>query len=192
MQETKTISKLNDYISQNKLVNTYFGVRHGESIANVEKLIVSSIETQKGYGLTEKGQEQAKSAKEKYPFLNSDFIVFTSDFERAQETAKIISESINVVPKTTPYLRDRFFGSLDNSSAENYNKVWAHDETDMHFKGFKNESVNNVLDRLTKLMFDLEKTYTGKNILLVSHGDPLGILETQFAGISAGKFRSIE
>lgn len=191
MQETK-LKALRDYISENKLKNTYYGVRHGESIANVEKLIVSSFETQKGYGLTTKGKEQAKSTKESYSFLNSDFVILSSDFERALETATIIGECIGVSPTKTPLLRDRFFGSLDNSPASNYDKVWEHDPSDMNYKGYKNESVQEVLDRLTKLILELEEKYTDKNILLVSHGDPLGILETQFKGVPAGEFRTIE
>ena len=48
-----------------------------------------------------------------------------------------------------------------------------------------------MLDRTTALIADLERRYSGRHILLVSHGDPLQILQAGFLRIDPSRHRSL-
>jgi broad specificity phosphatase PhoE len=48
------------------LRNRYFGIRHGQSEANVKEIISSDIRTASAYPLTELGQSQAQGEFPRY------------------------------------------------------------------------------------------------------------------------------
>jgi broad specificity phosphatase PhoE len=48
-----------------------------------------------------------------------------------------------------------------------------------------------VLDRVTALIADLERRYSGRDILLVSHGDTLQILQAGFLRMDPARHRSV-
>ena len=170
-------------------------MRHGQSTANLDGLIVAKLENGilLSYGLTELGQEQSrKSAK---LFLSEqknqeEFVIVYSPFSRAKETAleiaKILqhSELIEI-----GNLRERDFGDLELMSNTNYNKFWVEDRANPDSKIFHSESPNEVLFRVTKVINDFEKRLfpAGQKIILVSHGDTLQILQTAFMNISVCK-----
>ena len=53
------------------------------------------------------------------------------------------------------------------------------------------ESAAAVLDRMTALVADLERRYAGRDILLVSHGDPLQILQAGFLRMDPAAHRRL-
>jgi probable phosphoglycerate mutase len=48
-----------------------------------------------------------------------------------------------------------------------------------------------VLDRATALIADLERRYSGRDILLVSHGDTLQILQAGFLRMDPARHRQV-
>ena len=88
-------------------------------------------------------------------------------------------------------LRERFFGDWEGSAADTYARVWAADQTDSDQVGGGVEPVAAVLDRTTALIADLERRYSGRHILLVSHGDPLQILQAGFLRLSPTSHRRL-
>ena len=54
------------------------------------------------------------------------------------------------------------------------------------------ESVNSVLERTTMVIKDLEKKYSQKTIIIVSHGDSLQILQTGFQKINPRFHRQLQ
>jgi broad specificity phosphatase PhoE len=48
-----------------------------------------------------------------------------------------------------------------------------------------------VLDRVTALVADLERRHAGRDILLVSHGDTLQILEAGFLRLDPSRHRRL-
>lgn len=167
----------------NKLKNQYFAMRHGTSTANEADIIVSNPNNGTcGYGLSKKGRAEAQTtadyAKEKL-LLDSETVIIASDFMRARETAEILSKTLGVyIMTTTPKLRERFFGLLDGKKGENYNGIYNNDSKDIANTQNDVESVENVIVRVTALVNEMEKRYSGKNIVLVSHGDTLQILQS--------------
>ena len=53
------------------------------------------------------------------------------------------------------------------------------------------EPADEVLDRTTALVADLEERYAAQTVLLISHGDVLQILQCGFAGSEPGRHRSL-
>ena len=185
---------MNDPLSFASLRNSYFALRHGESIANVEGIIVSK--PQSGclpkYGLSEKGRLQvAETARLWGPVLSTDLLIYSSDFSRARETAEIIGREINAEILERIELRERFFGQLEGKSSQSYDVIWTQDAIDPTHSNFNVESVFQVQTRTTRLIAELEQKHSEKKILLVSHGDTLQILEAIFLDLNPAEHRSI-
>ncbi|MBN1778706.1 MAG: histidine phosphatase family protein [Candidatus Buchananbacteria bacterium] len=157
-------------------------MRHGQAGNNLDKVIVSEPKEGKAkFGLTRQGIDQVKKTIRQNKFLSGNFIIYHSDFKRTTQTAKLVSKTLGIrkVYKT-PLLRERFFGQLNGTATKNFILVWRNDQKDIKHGYAGGESVNDVLSRTTKLVADLEKKYQDKNILLISHGDTIEILQAAF------------
>ena len=174
------------------LKNRYYLMRHGQSLANTQGIIVSDPENGlAGYGLTDLGKQQAISSLQKFSMDTP--IIYASDFLRTQQTALIAQEILEPHGRIcfTPHLRERFFGDFELTSSDNYETVWAQD-CDMH-QGVKDnvEPVTAVLKRAFLCLGEIEDRFKGKNILLVSHGDTLQILLAFFKDWPPGCHRDV-
>jgi broad specificity phosphatase PhoE len=188
-----TDSSANHLRGIDRLANTFSIMRHGQSRANVAGVIVSNIETdrQGDYGLSELGRVQALETALGCG-LPTDTLICSSDFARARQTAEIVRAHLGA-PEVTlaEALRERNFGVWEGSATANYARVWAADETDADQVGSGVEPVAAVLDRTTALIVDLERRYSGRHILLVSHGDTLQILQAGFLRLSPTRHRRL-
>jgi broad specificity phosphatase PhoE len=175
------------------LANTYSVMRHGQSKANVAGIIVSRIESDRhgDYGLSELGRTQALEAAQACD-LPRDIVICSSDFSRARQTAEIVRAYLDAPGvDLAEALRERCFGEWEGSATDNYARVWAADESDSPQVGDGVEPTTVVLDRTTALIVDLERRYSGRHILLVSHGDTLQILQAGFLRMSPASHRSL-
>lgn len=173
------------------LKNQYYIMRHGESQANIEGIIVSNpkIGTVQ-YGLTDKGREDVRKSGVKSNLKDFLDIIYSSDFLRTIETGEIISEICNGIEIVrTPLLRERYFGNFDGTADSNYEKVWEKDEFDSGSRPNDSESTLEVKDRIVKLFHFIEKKENNKNILLVAHGDILQIMKRVIKNMDPGKHR---
>lgn len=175
------------------LRNRYWVLRHGKSIPNEKGLIVSSLENgiRLEYRLASEGVEQAqlagklflKELQEKNIPLENVRICY-SPFARTSHTAEVVASVLNLPfegpqCKVIEDLRERYFGpTFELLSHEKYPEIWAMDENDPFTKPEGGESVDDVASRLASAMATMESEYQGCAILVVSHGDPLQILQT--------------
>ncbi|XP_058213839.1 uncharacterized protein LOC131325541 isoform X1 [Rhododendron vialii] len=175
------------------LGNRYWVLRHGKSIPNEMGLIVSSMEngTLEEYSLAPEGVNQAQLAGELFQkelmekkILIENVRICYSPFSRTSHTAKVVASVLDIPfdgpqCKVVEDLRERFFGpSLELSSHDMYSVIWALDEKYPFVKPEGGESVSDVVSRLTKALITIESAFQGCTILVVSHGDPLQILQT--------------
>lgn len=124
--------------------------------------------------------------------LGADTLIVSSDFLRARETAGIAASVLKAAPpRLDPALRERDFGDLDGKSDLEYPAVWALDAANSTLYPDGIESPESVRTRLVALVSRLEHEYSGRNILLVSHGDTLQILQACHAGLSAHRHREL-
>lgn len=212
----KESNRLQDYAT---LRNKYFALRHGQSKANVAKIIASDPEvacTQ--YGLSPLGHEQAQAAGshvvsyyeakhgEGSPLFGG-VCLLTSDLLRAKETAEAVAAAIRThnssgSPIQIPLyenqviietrLRERYFGDWDLTSDSNYHEVWKDDAIDPTHTLSGVESVNSVMNRATDCVLDWDARLEDYMIVCVAHGDVLQILQTGFSKLDGSKHRTLE
>ena len=173
--------------------NTYYAFRHGQSRANVEGIIVSdpSVGTV-DYGLTDEGRLQVLQSLGTAPQFTSDSLIVASDFLRTRETAELIRRELGVVAVALDSrLRERFFGEWEGMGHANYSKAWENDLFDPQREYHGAESSLAVRERMWAVIQSLEKQYHERSIILVSHGDPLMLLQTAFLELGPEKHRSL-
>ena len=125
--------------------------------------------------LGEIGRKQARILSKKSRFSKLDKI-FSSEWNRAHETAKIVSDNLNTKIETLDYIHEReqlpeIYGATRDSEiskkyAEEYYKNYKN--IDWKFRN-KEESVREVLKRASKLSNFLIKNHQDKRLLVVSH-----------------------
>jgi probable phosphoglycerate mutase len=186
-----------------RLANTYHVMRHGESKANQAGVIVSRIETDRGgdWGLSDLGRRQAAAAA-RASGLPTGTVICSSDFSRARETAEIVRAHLGAPEVTvTAALRERSFGDLEGTPVAGYARVWTADEANAGHSEDGHpehghpqhgvEPAGAVLDRATAFVAGLERRHSGQDILLVSHGDTLQILQAGFLRMDPARHRAL-
>jgi len=169
-----------------KLTNKYFILRHGETIYQIQekKLVYYWPDSNPPVSLTEKGQTQIKKAAEYLKDKKID-LVFSSDIFRTRQTAEIIAKELNFQIKQDLRLRDINWGIYQGKTKK---EAWGYYRHNMKEKFKKappdGESWNEVKGRMIDFIKEIEKKYNQKNILIVSHGDPLWLLEGWVLGLS--------
>jgi probable phosphoglycerate mutase len=195
---------MNHLSGADRLANRYRVMRHGQSKANEAGVIVASIESDRrgDYGLSEAGLRQARAAADACG-LPADTVICSSDFARARQTAEIVRARIGAAEVTVAEaLRERSFGDLEGDTVASYAKVWEADEAGEAGEANKADQAGAghplgvepaaaVLDRVTALVADLERRHAGRDILLVSHGDTLQILEAGFLRLDPSRHRRL-
>jgi broad specificity phosphatase PhoE len=173
------------------------------------------------WGLSELGLRQALAAAEgsglpaDTVIWSSDF----SRARQTAEVVRAHLGAPEVI--LTDALRERCFGELEGSAVANYARVWTADKAaadkaaaDKAAAGATaidkaatgkaatggtgaNGAVSGiepaavVLDRASALIADLERRYSGRGILLVSHGDTLQILQAGFLRLDPSSHRRV-
>jgi probable phosphoglycerate mutase len=160
-------------------------MRHGLSEANKLNLITSQPDNGlNAYGLTAEGEQDIKK-KLSHQLISAlsekSLIILCSPFLRTFETACLVKSFISdAVVIRNDRLRERCFGEFEKTDSTNYDKVWKEDNENLKHKNREVESVFEVAMRLLPLLLEIEKSYSNKNILCVSHGDICNILFSLF------------
>jgi len=160
--------------------NTYYALRHGFSEKNELSLVVNFPEA-RPYHLTEKGIEQVKKGS---AWLKSEHIdcIYASDLTRTRESAEIAVEIIGNGVKVgfDERLRELNFGVYNDKTHDEWYAFFDdHDDVSERFKKRPEggENYADVVARMSDFLYDMEARHQGKHILLVSHGDPLWLLQ---------------
>jgi broad specificity phosphatase PhoE len=184
-----------DFLGLLPLRNSYFVLRHGQSLANVQSIIISDPEVgTTSYGLTDTGRSQVEARLENLPpAFDASLKIISSDFLRARETAAIISAALAVTwpVRYSEKLRERFFGELDGGVDNRYAEVWERDSLDAQHSASSVEPTVRVVKRTVSLVRELEAQYRESVVLLVAHGDVLQLLQTAFEAISPARHRQL-
>jgi probable phosphoglycerate mutase len=124
--------------------------------------------------------------------LPSDTVICCSGFARAVQTAQIVSTALGAADAVvSAALRERCFGDWDGTTSDNYVAVWAADKANPDHSERHVEPVSAVLARATAFIIALEQRYSGRDILLISHGDTLQILQAGFLRMNPGQHRAL-
>lgn len=155
-----------------------FFVRHGE-INNPNKILYGRLQR---FGLSKKGKEQiAKTAQ----ILKKNKIsaIYSSPLLRTKQSAKIISNFLHLPIHCSDDLLE-IKSPMEGKPIEyiysntvNYN-VFASEANSI-----AGETIGGVAKRMLRFIDTIRKNYAGKNIVAVTHGDPIMIVKAIMEGL---------
>lgn len=155
-------------------------MRHGEAENNVQHIVAGRTSE---YHLTEKGRMQVRGTAEKLKDLSIDAI-YTSPVIRTVETSQIVSETIGVDYSVDERLTETEMGSLVgmrmNEVLEKYDglfhKFYYNDDalSKLGLEGF-----SFIGSRMNSMLDYVAEKHPDKNVLLVTHLDPIKAAITQ-------------
>lgn len=187
-------SPIESSLEPTELKNHYWALRHGTSEANQLGIIACSpFGIGQKFGLIEDGRQIVRRTLEqalvKYPQLKN-CIFYVSPLKRTVETSDEASlilqpKEIHIVSE----LRERDFSKYDGQSAKFYPEFWKVDQQDPHEHPYDGESAWEVRNRVVSLIHQIETQHRNQQILLISHGDPLQIVEAAFKNINPSLHR---
>jgi len=179
--------------------NKYFILRHGGASSNDLEFLASYPEKINN-GLTKKGRKQVERVADLLLRRQRDEatigtsrenkkidLIFSSDLLRTKETAEIVSKKLKVKVIFSKQLREWDFGVLNGQPTEKLIQFYGDEINRFRKAPEKGESLTDVRSRMVNFVLGLEKKYKNKNILIISHGDPLWLLESAGKGLSDQK-----
>jgi len=152
-------------------------VRHGQSIWNLQNRFTGWVDVP----LTEKGKEEAYKAGELLKDIRF-FVAYTSDLSRAQETLRIILETIGLL---IPVIKDkalneRHYGALQGLNKDRAKEKWGAEIVQLWRRSYdipppEGESLKDTAERTIPfleraIMGDIKD---GRDVLVVAHGNSL-------------------
>ena len=169
-----------------ELKNKYFLLRHGQTTHQIEspETVYHWPDGNPPYSLTKFGKKQAQQRALELKDKKID-LIFASDALRTKQTAQIVAQELDLDIKLDQRLRDINWGVFQGKSME---QAWAFYNHNMEKKftiaPSEGESWHDVKTRVIGLLKEIEEKYSQKNILIVSHGDPLWLLEDWINGLN--------
>ncbi len=168
--------------------NTFYILRHGFSSKNHDgsengyEVTASRLEHDT-YDLIPEGVEQIEKVAQKLKEKRSIDMIYSSPFMRTKHSAEIVAKALDMKVNIDHRLKELDHGSMCEGKphpvclASNMVKT-------LDTKYGDGESWRDVKKRMFSILNELDKKHHGKKILLVSHGDPLWILEGTIKNLS--------
>jgi len=152
-------------------------VRHGETAWNAEKRIQGQIDI----GLDPAGVLQAEAAAR---WLSGRPVaaLYSSDLQRAQQTAARIASELELLPHLLPAMRERRYGLF-----EGLTYAEARTRHPAHYHAFEirqpdfalpegGESLLQLSARVTVCLGEVAARHPGQSVVLVTHGGVLDVV----------------
>jgi len=151
-------------------------VRHGETAWNVEQRIQGQLDV----GLNERGRWQAGRLA---AALADEGLqaVYSSDLQRAADTAAAIGRTTGLPVVHEPALRERAFGRFEGETFVDVERRWPEEarrwrRREPGFGPGGGEVLTDFFDRCVGAAFRLAGRHPGETIALVAHGGVLDCL----------------
>ncbi len=166
--------------------NEYYVLRHGHSTKNgyggTPAVFSTQLDNDK-YPLTQDGKEEVLKVAKKLKKAGGVDLIISSPFLRTKETAHIVAEELG----KKIHLDDRIMefqhgqaceGKKDHVCGIKFGKG------DWEAKTPDGESWKDLKKRMASFLKDIDSQHEGKKILIVSHGDPIWLLENFINGLT--------
>jgi len=180
----EVIGSIEDIKSKTKKSgNKYFVMRHGQAENNTLNILNSNND--KEFHLTELGKQQVKESAEIIKNIKFDYI-FVSPILRTQETFHILNKEFNFSCPviTEKNISERDAGVFDGKSPEEFIKIFKNMDEEFSLRPEKGENLNDIRKRFGDFLYSLDSNYQNKNILIISHGDPVCISHAVSEGMN--------
>lgn len=165
--------------------NKYFVMRHGQSESNLGGLISSEANAKDH--ITEEGKREVVESAKEILKDGIDFII-CSPFTRTKETVSLLKNELGLTDEKIifdPRLGEVNAGFYNGKTWAEYAGFFKHeiDRFTMAVEG--GESLNDVKRRMSEVLYELERDYENKRILILSHGAPIWLLYAGSKGMDA-------
>lgn len=137
----------------------FYIIRHGETDWNVEK----RKQGQKDILLNNTGKSQAIKLAENLNHIFFD-VGFSSDLQRAFETACIVANKRIPTIQQDKRLRERCFGQWEGRLWSEFSNAPLAERKDV-------ESDEAIVQRVFAFLHETQEKYKGQTVLIVTHGD---------------------
>lgn len=166
-------------------------MRHGETKWNTEHRIQGHTDIP----LDERGHRQAEAIAERLTGMEID-AVYASPLQRALMTGEHIASRNRCPLIEEPRLIERNFGEWEGLRMEEVEREqpekwrqWIEAPTRCEIP--KCETLESVLERSLVCAEQIIKRHSGKNVVIVSHANPVKLLLMYYTGIPLDKIHSI-
>lgn len=183
--EIEVLGSVEEIRERTRGTNKYFVMRHGEADNNIKRFLSSNDEAMSR--LTENGKNNVSKVAELVKEKNIDMI-FCSPLNRTRETANLICEVAGIDKNKIiidERLREVQTGKLNGKNVDEYRKLF---KTELEKFTWAPEGAETVLDvkkRVGEFIYEVDKKYQGKNILIVTHEYPIWMFETVKRGLNS-------
>ena len=171
-------------------MTTILLARHGESDWNRTKRWQGFADRP----LTELGRRQASELGERLEDTELDAI-YSSDLQRARETAEVVARMKSLTVETTPDLREVDVGSwsgLTRAEAETrYPEAYA--RWLQGAEGWDDgETYDQLGERVVRAIQRIAKDHDGQRVLIVAHGGTIRAIHATALGVDVHTYRRIQ
>jgi len=158
-----------------RATGTLLLVRHGETSANLDGVWAGSTDTP----LTARGHVQAGRVAERLARECADACaVYTSDLQRARDTAAPIARALGRELITEPGLREYDLGAWEGKTyreLHEQHRLWDHMRADPHYAPHGGESPRAVAERISGALCRIASAHADARVVVVSHGGALSL-----------------
>ncbi|MBI2640296.1 MAG: class I tRNA ligase family protein [Candidatus Sungbacteria bacterium] len=162
--------------------NYYLIMRHGEAASNVKNIVSCAPDGR--FDLTIRGRTGVERAAKKFRKSGID-LIFASDILRTRKTAAIAAKVLGVEKVIfDARLREINTGIFEGQHPREYHKYFSSRLEKFIKRPPEGETLSEVRSRVLRFLEDIEKKYSGKTILIVSHEYPLWMLWSGAAGLT--------
>jgi broad specificity phosphatase PhoE len=171
-------------------VTTLLLARHGETDWNREGRWQGHTDTP----LNERGRDQARALAER---LRRERLaaIYSSDLERAVETAEIIAAEVGVPVRRDSRLRELHFGRWEGLTTEEIQARFPDDaarwRADGGAPGADGETYEEMGARVVAAVEQIASAHPNEDVLVVLHGGPIRGLLAHAAGITYDEQRRL-
>ncbi len=166
-------------------------VRHGDTELNSRERYWGHTDIK----LSEAGLRQAEKLRDRLATEKID-VIYSSELQRASETAKIIASRHQLDVTTCAELRETNFGKIEGLTFDEVSRLypeltqlWVNWSLQLKFPD--GESVDELNSRVSKFLDRLKKHAPDETILIVAHAGPLRLLVCRLLEIELHHWRQI-
>lgn len=168
--------------------NTYFLMRHGKAKGNVEGFLDCSGNPDNH--LVEEGKAGALESLEALKREHAIDVIVASPLLRAHETAKIAQRLFGLKEvHTDKRLAEIGFGKFDGRPYREWTSYFSSRGERFHKAPEGGETYVEIKKRAGDALYDFERTYTGKKVLIVTHDSVAWLLDAVARGASVAELQ---
>jgi isoleucyl-tRNA synthetase len=184
-EKFEVIGSREGLFSQKYSRNRYLILRHGKTLHQTRKgkKIIYDWPSLDSFPLLEKGKKKIRKLVKKLKKEKID-LIYSSDSLRAKQTAEIVAKELSLEIKFDSKLRDINLGVYKDRERKEFRKDFPKTLERFEKKVPGGESWSDVKKRMLDFIKGIDQKHKDKNILIISHGDPLWLLEGAVKGLN--------